>query len=240
MNATSREVRDGRAFCAKRRRRFAPPILATANIFFRLVRAPVRAIENNAEWQAWETESFRLLHGETSRCFPSGTRAVAVEEFDGINLTGTLDDGTLSIAMVRAVGAELRRAHEIRCEFFASGWSHGDPHLGNFIFDGATGRARIIDFELRHLRSLGERARRLDDLLGVLHDLLGRSPPARWVPSARGFVEGYGCRELTEAAIDQLAPPSGLAAIWWSIRTSWLRRDEAKRRIEELRQAAVS
>jgi hypothetical protein len=241
VNTVRREIREGLTLCVKRRRRvIARAILPAANIFFRLVRAPVRAIENTVEWQRWEIQSVRLLHGAAAACFSEGPDGVAVEEFSGINLTAPLDEGRLTERMTHAVGVELRRAHETRCEFFDSGWSHGDPHLGNFIFDEATSRARVIDFELRHLRSLGERARRLDDLLGVLHDLLGRSPPAHWVPAARGFLEGYGCREMTAAAIDELTPPSGAPSIWWSIRTSWVRREEAMRRIEELRRVGLS
>lgn len=237
VNAVSREARDGRTFCVKRRRRaLARPVLLAANLFFRLVRAPVRAIENSLEWQRWETESFQLLHGPACECFSAGAETIAVEEFPGINLTAPLDEGTLTEGMARAVGAELRRAHQTQCAFFGEGWSHGDPHLGNFIFDEAICRARIIDFELRHVRSLAEKMRHLDDLLVVLHDLLGRSRPSQWTPSARAFIEGYGRGELTAAAMDQLAPPTGLASVWWSVRTSWLVRDEAMRRINALRE----
>jgi hypothetical protein len=45
---------------------------------------------------------------------------------------------------------------------------------------------------------------------------------------------------MTAAAIDELTPPSGAPSIWWSIRTSWVRREEAMRRIEELRRVGLS
>jgi hypothetical protein len=236
VNAVTREIHDGRTFCIKRRRLFAIPVLAAANIFFRMCGAPVRTILSAAEWQRWEIESFQRLHGDVARCFASGTCGFASEELAGINLTGPLESGTLTDVMLRASGVELRRAHGTPSAFFdGAAWSHGDPHLGNFVFDATTSRARIIDFELRHMRTVPVEERHLDDLLGVLLDLIGRGPSSRWLSAARAFLDAYECPPLTTRAIAQLASPRGSAGLWWSIRTSWLPQKEARQRISELR-----
>jgi len=237
VNAVSQEAHDGRIFWIKRRRVIARPILAIANIFFRLVGAPVRAIERTEAWQRWEIDSFERLHGDMYRCFSRDHHAIAVEQLSGMNLTSALDDGTLTEAMACAAGKELHRAHEIRSNFFDAGWSHGDPHLGNFVFDPVTSGARIIDFELRHVRACAEKMRHIDDVLVVLQDLLGRSAPDQWLSSARAFMAGYERSEIIAEAIERLTPPRGLASLWWSIRTSWLPRSEACTRIAELRDA---
>ncbi len=233
VNTVVREVRNSRTFVIKRRRPIGWPVLVLANIFFRVTRAPIRVLDCAVTWKRWEIDSFNSLHDPPYRCIPEGRCGVAAEQLPGVDLTALLDEGALSDSMARAVGAELRRAHQVECAFFfASGWSHGDPHLGNFIYDAAADRARIIDFEVRHLRSLNEKRRQADDVLVVLQDLLGRSRLAQWLPCARAFVESYGRRDVVAEALEQLAVPAGIARLWWSIRTSWLDGAEAIRRIE--------
>ena len=236
VNRVRREIREGRWSCIKERRVYARPVLVAANLFFRAVRAPLRALANVAAWQRWEIDSFVLLHAPASLCAPFGRRGVVAEEFPGVNLTVTLDSGTLTEGMAAALGAELRRAHETYSAHFSGGWSHGDPHLGNFIYDDATDRAKIIDFEVRHRRCIGVNARHADDVLVVLQDMLGRSAAAQWLPCATAFIAGYGRPPVVADALSQLGVPPWMAAIWWSIRTSWIGRDEAVRRIKALRQ----
>src|SRR5438045_1507922 len=94
VNAAWREVREGRSIWFKRRRRIGRIILAGANTFFRLARAPIRALATAAEWQQWEVQSFTLLHGsEGFRAFAEGTADVGEEAMPGINLTDFLDGG---------------------------------------------------------------------------------------------------------------------------------------------------
>ena len=238
VNAVERAFRDGRGCCIKKRRLYARPLLVAANLFFRAARAPLRTFVDVTAWQRWEVESFALLHAPAYRCASFGRRGVVAEEFPGVALTASLDGGTLTSRMACALGTELRRAHETHSAHFGGGWSHGDPHLGNFIYDDGTDQAKIIDFEVRHDRELDAEVRHADDVLVVLQDLLGRSASAQWLPCACAFLERYGRAAVVARALSQLAaPPTGIAALWWSIRTSWIARDEAVRRIMSLDQA---
>jgi hypothetical protein len=74
--------------------------------------------------------------------------------------------------MLKAAGSEYRRARHFKNEEFGSGWSHGDASMTNVIYNEKTERARLIDFEIRHEKSLPATVRHADDLLVFLLDLV--------------------------------------------------------------------
>lgn len=235
INAVSREMRADRVVWIKRRKRSAAPILACANEFFRLAGNPVRAIGNLAEWQSWEVQCFDQLHGGSYRAFAEGERGVGADEMPGVNLTVPLDADRLEPPMSAAAGRELRRAHGWPCPELPGGWSHGDPHLGNFIYDATTERARIIDFEVQHERNIGADARHADDLLVFLQDMIGRISAGRWLPNAHAFLAAYDRPEIVARLKPMLQLPQGIPRLWWMVRTSYLRGEELRQRLASLR-----
>jgi hypothetical protein len=237
INAVSREWRDGRAVWIKRRRWTAGPIMACANQFFRAAGNPIRAITETAAWQRWEVDCFLRLHGADFQAFAEGERAVAAEEVPGRNLSQHLNAGTLTPHILTAAAIELRRAHEASCPAFRGPWSHGDPHAGNFVYDPAADRARLIDFEVMHHPQMPAEERHADDLLILLQDLAGRLPAEQWLPSARAFLAGYGRPEILTRLRCKLVVPRGFARMWWAVRTTYLAPSELTRRIAALREA---
>lgn len=235
INVVSEEVRDGRLFLVKRRRWSAAPVLAIANGFFRLANARINALEKVDLWQRWEIECFLALHGDRFSALRLDGQTIATERIPGVNLTEPLDNDGLTGQMAAAAGRELRRGHDLVCAEFDGPWSHGDPHLGNFLYDESADRARIIDFEVRHHFCLPAAERQADDVLVFLQDMLGRIEPERWLPCARAFLDGYGRGDIATLAIKELNPPRGVPRVWWSVRTSWLGAAEVRRRIEVLR-----
>lgn len=238
INALTREIREGRAFWIKRRRRLAGPIMACANRFFRVVGNPIAALTETGAWQHWEVDCFLRLHGERFHAFGDGAGAVAAEEVPGRSLSQHLDAGTLTPAMFAAAGRELRRAHQMECAHFPDGaWSHGDSHAGNFIYEEGSDRARLIDFEVRHDATLSAEERHADDLLVFLQDIAGRIPAEQWLPGAAAFLGGYGSLEVVRRLRERLVVPGGLARIWWAVRTTYLAPAELRRRIGALRES---
>ncbi len=238
VNAMTRAMRDGRMFWIKRRRGTAAGVIGAANIFFRLSCAPIRVVAEMEEWQRWEIESFARLHGERFRAHAEGRCAVAAEELPGINLTDFLDTGTITPAMAAAAGRELLRAHRCACEELAGGWSHGDPHAGNFIYEPGQDCARLIDFEVMHSPAIPALERHADDLLVFLQDLVGRIRRDLWLPCALAFLAAYDRTEVVGIVLEKLAPPPGLARLWWIVRTNYMRPAEVRRRFDALRAAA--
>jgi hypothetical protein len=235
VNAVSREWRDGRPVWIKQRNRMAAPIMACANRFFRLAGNPIRALDDLASWQRWEVDCFLRLHGDGFRAFADGPRSVAADEVPGTSLSKHLTAGTLNPRMLAAAARELRRAHEGSCPAFAGWWSHGDPHSGNFVYDAATDRARLIDFEVMHHPAILADERHADDLLIFLQDMVGRISAEQWLPSAQAFLAAYGRSEIVARLRDKLVVPRGVARVWWAVRTTYLAPAELRRRTEALR-----
>jgi len=235
INAVSRECRAGRALWIKRRRWTARPIMVCANRFFRLAGNPVQALDDLAMWQRWEVDCFLRLHGERFLAFADGACAVAAEEVPGESLSHHLNAGTLTPRMLEAAGLELRRAHSAECAAFRGPWSHGDPHAGNFVYDAAADRARLIDFELMHDPTVCADERHADDLLVLLQDMLGRIAAEHWLPNAHAFLAGYGRPEIVARLRKMLVMPRGLPRVWWAVRTTYLQSTELERRIVALR-----
>ena len=236
INALTREDRDGRVFWIKRRTWTARPIMACANRFFGVAGNPVVALTDRAAWRDWEVECFLRLHGERYQAFTHGAGAVAAEELPGRNLSQHLHDGTLTHSMLAAAARELRRAHQQESAAFLDGiWSHGDPHAGNFVYEEATDRARLIDFEVMHHRTMHAGERHADDLLVLLQDLAGRVSSDQWLPAALAFLGAYERPEIIARLRQKLVVPGGLGRVWWAVRTTYLGTSELRRRIAALR-----
>ena len=225
-------MKTGAVWC-KRQRAAAWLVMRVANGFFRLAENPVEALVRRADWQAWEVECFELLHGPGFTADVAGA-AVRLAVLPGASLSEALKAGCLAPGMLAAAGVELRRAHGLRCGYFGEAWSHGDPHSGNYIFDAATGRARLIDFELRHRRELSAVERHADDLLVLLQDVCGRCTAEAWLPLALAFLQSYARPEVVAVLRGRLRVPGGWGRLWWGVRTSWMRRAELERRIGAL------
>jgi hypothetical protein len=101
------------------------------------------------------------------------------------------------------------------------GWSHGDASIPNVIYNQKTGRARLVDFEIMHERSLSENERHADDLLVFLLDLVARVSDRRWLPFALAFLRAYDDFEVVRVLRKRLVIPTDLALIWWNVRTNF-------------------
>jgi len=135
---------------------------------------------------------------------------------------------------MEAAGRELRRAHQFRSNEFRGPWSHGDAGMNNVIYDTKTDRARLIDFEIVHERSLPAKSRHADDLLVFLLDLIAVAPNAQWLSLALWFLNAYENPAVISKLEDQLTLPSGIAWIWWGVRTSFANPARVKRRLKKI------
>ena len=99
--------------------------------------------------------------------------------------------------------------------------------------------ARLIDIELVHEKSLTTLARQADDLLVFLLDLLALGPDSQWLALALAFLNAYGRAAVIAQLKNQLALPSGMAWIWWGVRTSFASNPvKLKKRLDKLRDVA--
>jgi hypothetical protein len=234
VNELAREHRGGRAVWIKRRRPGARGVAAVANVFFQAAGNPVRVLGERDDWLAWEVACHRLLHGDAFAA-RAEQGALVVEEVPGTDLSAALEGGWLGVEQMEAAGQELERVQAFASPALGGGWSHGDPHLGNFVYDGDEGRCRLIDFEVRHLASWGTVRRHADDYLVVLQDLCGRVGSDAWIDLGRALVGACGRGDVVEELKGRMRVPRGLGRIWWAVRTSYLARAELEARFERLR-----
>jgi hypothetical protein len=237
INSVTERIRGKRAQVVKRRNIHSEKLADLTNLYFRVAGIPIRFWSKVGDWQRWEVNCFEMLNGDGFHAARSGPRVVIADKLPGETLWEYLDRGMLTRQMLRAAGAELRRAHEFWSDEFRGRWSHGDASITNVMYDQKTNRARLIDFEIYHEKSLSTAARQADDLLVFLLDLVGTLPTRHWLPFATTFLKAYGNREVIAQLRRQLNLPGGLAWIWWGVRTNFTNPAKVKRRLANLSRA---
>ena len=180
-------------------------------------------------------ECFQMLNGDRFRVYPSGPKMVYTDKIPGESLWVHMNRRTLTRPMLEAAGRELFRAHQFWSDHFASRWSHGDATVTNVVYDEKTARARLIDFEIVHHKSLPAPARHADDLLVFLLDILAVAPSSQWLSFVLCFLNAYQDADVIAQLENQLAVPSGMAWIWWGVRTSFKNPAKVKQRLAKLR-----
>lgn len=235
INSVSEKVRRRRRVVIKGRNGYSEQLADLSNFYFRIAGIPIRFVAKIADWRRWEVDCFNMLNGDRFRAWRSGENTVCADKLPGKNLWEHLEAGTLTKKMVEAAGREFRRAHQFPIKELHGPWSHGDAGTNNVIYDDKTDRARFIDFEIVHDKSLDAKSRQADDLLVFLLDLIAVAPNPKWLTLALSFLNAYGDTAVICELEDELAVPGGLAWIWWGVRTSFARPGTVKRRLEKLR-----
>lgn len=237
INSISEKVRRGRTVVVKRRNIHSGQLADLTNLYFRMADIPIRFWSKVKEWQNWEVDCFEMLNGDRFRAYKSGERTVIADKLPGESVWEHLNRGTVTRQMLRAAAAEFHRAHQFWSDEFRGRWSHGDGTSQNVLYDSASNRARLIDFEIVHEKSLATAARQADDLLVFLLDMVGTVPTRQWLPFSMTFLEAYGDGEVIAQLRKQLDLPGGLAWIWWGVRTNFTNPAKVTRRLANLSRA---
>lgn len=237
INSVWEKKHGRRTVVLKRRNLHSEQLADLTNLYFRVASIPIRFWSKLDEWHRWEVDCFEMLNGDCFHAHASGNRCVMAEKLPGESLWEHLNRGTLTKQMLRSAAFEFRRAHELWSDEFRGGWSHGDASITNVIYDAKTNRARFIDFEIYHDKSLSAVARQADDLLVFLLDLVGTVSTGQWLPFATTFLEAYGDRDVIEQLRTHLELPGGLAWIWWGVRTNFTNPAQVKQRLANLNRA---
>jgi hypothetical protein len=235
INSTSEQTRRRRRVVVKRRNGYSEPLAELANLYFRMAEIPIRFWARTQQWQRWEIECFKMLHGDFFRVSAPNAKTVCEDKLPGKSLWEHLVEETLTRGMMEAAGRELRRAHQFQSDEFCGPWSHGDSGMNNVIYDRKIDRARLIDFEIVHEKSFPAKSRQADDLLVFLLDLIAMAPYPQWLSLALWFLNAYGNAAVIAELENQLAVPSGIAWIWWGVRTSFANPAKVKRRLKKIR-----
>jgi hypothetical protein len=234
INSISEAVRRGRPVVIKRRHLYGEQLTELANLYFRMAGLPIRFWTKADEWQRWEVECFKMLNSDRFRASRLRNHSICIDQLPGESLWERLSRRTLNRRMVEAAGFEFRRAHQFQSKHFRGPWSHGDAGMANVIYDDKSNRARLIDFEIVHDKALPAITRHADDLLIFMLDLIATASGRQWLPLTLAFLNAYDNAPVIGQLSRQLAPPSGMAWIWWGVRTSFANPAKIKQRLAKL------
>ena len=234
INSISEAVRRGRRVVIKRRQVYGEQLTELANLYFRIAGLPIRFWTETEEWQRWEVDCFKMLNGDRFRASRLRNNAICIDQLPGESLWERLNRHTLTRRMVEAAGIEFRRGHQFWSEEFRGPWSHGDAGMANVIYDEKSNRARLIDFEIVHDKALPALSRHADDLLIFMLDLIAAAPGRQWLPLTLAFLNAYDYAPVIAQLSRQLRPPSGMAWIWWGVRTSFANPAKIRQRMAKL------
>ena len=234
INSVSEQTRNGRRVFIKRRHVHGDQLAHLANVYFRIWKIPIRFQSKVEDWRRWEMKCFTMLNGDRFRVSSPNARTIIEDKMPGRNLWDHINEKTLTLPMLRAAAHELHRAHQFVSDEFGGGWSHGDATATNVIYDAKTERARLIDFEIVHQRSLSTADRQADDLLTFLLDMAGLVSEREWLPFATCFLEAYADRRVIAKLSDRFALSGGLAWIWWEVRTNFAPPAKVRQRLHAL------
>jgi hypothetical protein len=240
LSSVTEEVRRGRQIVLKRRQIYGDQLAELANLYFRMSNIPIRFWRQAEDWKRWEEKCFQMLNGDRFRVYPSGAKTVCTDKLPGESLWEHMNRRTLTRQMLETAGREFFRAHQFWSDEFGGRWSHGDATMTNVIYDEKTGEARLIDFEIVHHKSLPATVRHADDLLVFLLDILAIAPSREWLSFALCFLNAYQDADVLAQLENQVAVPSGLAWIWWGVRTSFRNPAKVKRRLAKLQDITVN
>ena len=154
INSIAEKTRGKRTVVLKRRNLHSEQLAELTNLYFRVAGIPIRFWSKVEDWQRWEVDCFEMLNGDCFQARSSGLRTVIADKLPGESLWDHLNRGTLTRQMLRAAAVELHRAHQFWSDEFRGRWSHGDASVTNVIYETKTNRARLIDFEIYHEKSL--------------------------------------------------------------------------------------
>jgi len=237
IHSVEGDVHCGRPVLVKTHHATGGQIAKLANFYFSLAEIPIRYCSGARAWQRWGIKCYRMLNGDQFKAVRVGKHTICEDRLPGESLWDHMKRGTLSRRMLKAAAVELHRAHQIWSHELGGLWSHGDASMPNVLYDKRSNRARLIDFEIMHVKSLPAEVRHADDVLVFLLDMIDTVRKCDWLPFAICFIKAYGDARVIAELKGRLAVPNGLARIWWEVRTNFAKTAKVKRRLEALRKA---
>lgn len=215
---------DGDLF--KRRRLGRSWIIVFGNGFLKLSNSKILMFPSTRAWQQHETGCYLRLYG--GGCDIINQHTVRIHQFEGQSIRDLLCENAINTQIMQSIAQELRRVHQL------DGWSHGDLHTNNILWDGQ--RIRFIDFETYHQKATTINERHADDLLVFLLDFMGRTPSNLWLSHCQVLIESYNNHNVLRQLHFRLNMPRGLELVLWKTRTNFLLNHILVDRIERLHQ----
>ena len=235
VNSVRTEIRNNVQVYVKTRRFGGSFVIWCGNKFLSMAGSGIHMFVRTSEWIAWELHCAQLLYPDRTATSVRSGKILVLPEIRGVSLRELVRSNRLDANAAEAAACEIRRAHLLHCPIYNGGWSHGDLHLGNILYDQELNQATLIDFDTRHEPELDEISRHADDLKTVLLELISISATG-WYDLAFSFLNAYQNCELLKELDLQLTVPHGIARIFWHTRTANCSLQEIEPRLQSLRE----
>ncbi len=213
-------------------------VIFFGNIFLKFSNSKILMYPSVKYWKRWESYHFNLLHGDQYQCFDQKERELTFDILPGKTLLELIKTKQFDREVIKAVAIEFNRAHRTYSKLTNQNYSHGDPHLENFLYDQKSNKAYIIDFETCHEKHLNEAERHADDILVFLLDCMGRLSETLFLDVLETFFSVYSYNEKTLLNLKKrLVVPTGLEKILWLTRTNYLGKKNLKKALLKIDQS---
>jgi len=236
VNRCREYVCEEKIYILKKRLNNLDWLVVLGNVFLRWSKSRIRMFPSVSAWKKWELYSYALLHGERYDSKDIGDRSILIEKLPGRDLRSLAAASKLNAEIVESSAKELLRAHDLFSEMLGEGWSHGDPHMANFIYDDVTKKCYLIDFETYHEKQYTQLQRQADDVLVLLLDMMGRVPGkyfAEWTPI---FLATYNRPTVFDELSGRLVCPRGWERVLWMTRSKHLSDIELNKKLTMLKE----
>ncbi len=180
--------------CVRKRRRFyAPLLVAMGNPLVRVLNTGVRVLPQR-EWEQQERKINWSVRGSSIRIEPRGT--IVLPHLAGTTLARVLEDPEVKEpARTRAIGW----AAAALADFHRLGFTHGDAMADNVLIDAEARTAHWFDFETVHDPSRPMVWRRADDLRALTATCLVRIAPEKRGAILQQILDVYQDDEVARA-----------------------------------------
>lgn len=202
---------DGVPILAKRRRWYAPLLIAVGNGYLRQLAVGTRVLQNDL-WFAWETQVYRTAYGRTLA--KGEHRWLQIPLWIGPVLSDYLASPANStsekLQAMRLAARSLHRLHQLQVcwpDGVRRSFSHGDATVRNVVLTQRPVQATWIDFDMVHDEKQADQWRHADDLRAMLFSA------AKWFST-----ELYG--ELVEATLTSYGVSSVIDTLTGIVRVS--------------------
>jgi tRNA A-37 threonylcarbamoyl transferase component Bud32 len=183
----------GEPVVRKRRRFYAPLLIAANDLLARILDPGVRVLSQR-EWEDRERQINARLRGTSIGVDADGL--LVLPFLKGRTLAALLEDqGVNHSVRTRAI----ERAAVALAELHRLAFTHGDAMAENVIVDLDAGVANWFDFETRHEDDRPLVWRRADDLRALLATCLVRTADAKRGETLGVVLNAYGDEDVTRA-----------------------------------------
>jgi hypothetical protein len=181
---------NGETLVRKRRRFYAPLLVAMGDSLVRMLDTGVRVLSQR-DWEKREQQMYSTLYDASIR---TDGRTLILPCLAGETLATLLENPSLD-DQVRTRAIEL--AFGALAEFHVLGFTHGDAMAENVMVDLEHHAARWFDFETVHDSQRTNAWRRADDVRALVATCLLRTAPETYARDLHLIVNKYADQEVT-------------------------------------------